>query len=240
MSRARNWCFTAWEPLDWGTLVGDIISYIIVGKEVCPDTKKVHYQGYVECHNSMRLNAMKLILGEKTHLEGKKGTQEQAIDYCKKDGEWTEHGKKKADTGKRSDMETVRGMIHDRKEDHEIVEEITGFQALRCIDTMRAKMVVPHAKGVKAVRHDIETTEAKLNDVLTEIGDYDAMSLKGSNWIGYTGHSRVVIVVEWLDRMDVRVRSEINALCRVGRKMISTKGGSCVFAPDDVYIITVE
>lgn len=239
MSRARNWCFTAWEPLEWGTLVGDVISYIIVGTEVCPETKKVHYQGYVECHNPMRLNAMKKILGEKTHLEGKKGTQAQAVDYCKKDGKFEEHGVKKTEQGKRNDLATVRNMILVGKEDHEIVEEITGFMALRCMDTMRAKMIVPHPPGVTATVNMLTCKPNELNNVLTNLGDYDPMSLKGSNWIGYTGKSRVVIVEDW--EADERLRnSEVCALFRPGRKVISTKGGSCIFAPDEIFVVTVE
>lgn len=225
--------------MNWPLLIGDELSYIIVGKEVCPDTKKEHYQGYVECRASMRLARMKVLLGEKTHLEPRKGTQDQAIDYCKKDGDFTEFGIRQARQGKRNDLANLRDMIKEKKEDHEIVEEITSFQALKCIDTMRAKMIVPHAPGVKASTRWIDTTQDGLNAVLTELGDYDDMSLQGQYWIGYTGKSRVVIVEDW-NSPQLSKNPRLSALTRPGRKVINTKGGSSIFAPDELVIVVVQ
>lgn len=83
MQGYRNWCFTSYreEPF----VLTDRMTYIIFQKEVCPTTKKEHWQGYVEFEKvtSMKM-AKKELEDPQVHLEPRKGTQQQAIDYCKK------------------------------------------------------------------------------------------------------------------------------------------------------------
>lgn len=85
----REWIFTAWEE---PTFSEDTMKYIIYGKEKCPTTDKLHYQGFVAFKKQKRLKGVKKILGDQTHIEPRRGTAEQAINYCKKDGDWQEHG----------------------------------------------------------------------------------------------------------------------------------------------------
>lgn len=55
-----------------------------------------HLQGYLELEKVMRMEAVKKMLKCPTiHLEGRKGTQEQAIEYCKKEEKWEEFGEKR-------------------------------------------------------------------------------------------------------------------------------------------------
>ncbi len=61
------------------------VKYIIIGIEICPKTKKEHYQGYMEFNEQIRFSKLKK-LQPKTHFENRKGTALQASDYCKKDG----------------------------------------------------------------------------------------------------------------------------------------------------------
>jgi hypothetical protein len=69
-----------------------------------------HYQGYVELKKRTTFPNIKTLLGSNTiHLEPRKGTAEQAADYCKKEegrlqGPW-EHGTPKpTQQGKRNDI----------------------------------------------------------------------------------------------------------------------------------------
>lgn len=78
----------------------DQIRYFIAGKETCPTTAKEHLQGYVEFTKPQRLTGVKKNLGDTTvHCEARRGTREQARDYCKKEdanpyeyGNFTEGG----------------------------------------------------------------------------------------------------------------------------------------------------
>jgi hypothetical protein len=90
--KLRNVCFTAW-PEDIETIEFEKrMKYLVYGKEICPDTKKLHYQGYVEFDRPIVFGTLKKLLGNKTHLSNRNGTAKQAADYCKKDGDFIEHG----------------------------------------------------------------------------------------------------------------------------------------------------
>lgn len=83
--RKRHWCFTSYAdtlPSDYDPLV---VRYVIYQREVCPETKKEHLQGYIEFHDNVRINQVKAVLGDqKCHLEVRQGSRTQAREYCRK------------------------------------------------------------------------------------------------------------------------------------------------------------
>ena len=80
--------------------------YIMWGHEIGESGTK-HLQGYVEFPRDRQIITIKKLPGFKTaHLEARKGTQQQAIDYCKKDGNFVEFGEKKS-PGARSDLKHI-------------------------------------------------------------------------------------------------------------------------------------
>lgn len=73
--------------------IDDKLAYVIYGHEE-GDTGTYHLQGYAQFIDRLSLSALKKIF-PRAHLENVKGTQQQAIDYCKKDGHYDEYGKLK-------------------------------------------------------------------------------------------------------------------------------------------------
>lgn len=66
-------------------LENSFIKYIIYQREVAPTTGRHHYQGYVEFKKNLTIKQAKSVLNDDTvHLEARKGTQQQAIDYVSK------------------------------------------------------------------------------------------------------------------------------------------------------------
>lgn len=234
MSRFRNACFTAWSPLGLevtSKVPGVMCKYLVVGKEVCPETKKVHYQGYLELSKPVSMKALKAWLCQETvHIEPRKGTAAQAADYCKKDGEFEEFGTM-SKQGKRNDLEVMREMVRDGAEDHEIVDVITSFQALSGIDKLRTKMIVPHksSESVEYIYKKIRVCELQEHIELLE--DYDDMSYAGIYWIGYTGKKTVAII----ERESEVCPQRMEKLLRPGRKVINIKQGCSLFAPEKLY-----
>lgn len=113
MSRARNWCFTInnWDQSDLDA-IKEKATYVVCQAE-CGESGTPHLQGYAEFDTTMRLSAVRK-LSKRAHWETRRGTQEQAIAYCKKedtrvDGPW-EFGEKK-EQGKREDVLIVKEMI---------------------------------------------------------------------------------------------------------------------------------
>lgn len=65
--------------------------YLIYGKEIAPTTGTPHLQGYVYFNNPRTVRSLiKKLYG--FHIEVAKGTPEQNITYCKKDGDFFESG----------------------------------------------------------------------------------------------------------------------------------------------------
>jgi len=93
MSKVRNYCFTlnnhtsedeevvrAWEG----------VKYLVAGREVAPSTGTPHLQGFVVFTNARTLGGLKK-LDSRIHWEAAV-TVDQAIEYCKKEGNYFEVG----------------------------------------------------------------------------------------------------------------------------------------------------
>lgn len=106
----RNYCFTLnnWTEEEYLALKKIEFVYMVVGKET-GTTGTPHLQGYVEFQNSKRLTSLKKF-NSRIHWEPRRDTQEEAIEYCKKDNEYEEFGTKK-NQGKRTDLNALRDEI---------------------------------------------------------------------------------------------------------------------------------
>lgn len=68
------------------TVYEDQFAIYIVFQEEWPDGGTRHYQGYIEVIDRTRMQRLKDKIGiSRIHLEVRRGSQEQAIKYCKKD-----------------------------------------------------------------------------------------------------------------------------------------------------------
>jgi len=124
VNACKTWCFT-W----FGTKDDDDVTvpydaewlkkekwfkYIIFAEEACPDTGRMHLQGYMELRDRLRMNQARLLMPGAC-VSMRKGTQKEAIDYCKFDDyptckvpqPYTEIGKK-AMAGTRTDLDRTR------------------------------------------------------------------------------------------------------------------------------------
>ncbi len=125
----RSWCFTLYDvELDLFTLFGGMphCRYAVWQRESCPDTHREHFQGYIEFHQPVRMSVVKSVLGG-AHIESRRGSREQARDYCRKEesrvegpwefGTWTPGGQ-----GARSDLLAVACAISGGKRAAEIAD----------------------------------------------------------------------------------------------------------------------
>lgn len=92
MSTHRNWVFTLnnWTDGDLCAARGLGCSFGVIGKEV-GEGGTPHLQGYVRFTNPVRLSALHTAL-PRAHWEPRRGTHEQARDYCRKDGDFDQWG----------------------------------------------------------------------------------------------------------------------------------------------------
>ncbi len=111
--QSRNWCFTDFELSDWSKIYSgnDDIRYICWGLETCPETKKKHYQGWIQVDKKKRLNGIKkLCQSKKIHVEACRGTEGDNEKYCQKDNKYTTIGEYKTQ-GQRTDLEQLKIIV---------------------------------------------------------------------------------------------------------------------------------
>lgn len=108
MSQAKHWTFTLNNPTEGDQdalrTLGSNVPYLVFGREVGANGTP-HLQGYVDFGRRVRFNAAKDYIGANAHIEIKRGTPQQAADYCKKDGDFEEFGDLKKQQGKRTDWD---------------------------------------------------------------------------------------------------------------------------------------
>lgn len=95
---SRSYCFTLnnYTEQEYEDLVGLFNSggcqYLIIGKEVAPETGTEHLQAFIYFKNAKSFSAAKAVLGHRAHLEIAKGTIDQNYRYCSKGGNFATWG----------------------------------------------------------------------------------------------------------------------------------------------------
>ena len=122
-SPSRSWCFTVFAQ-DFGEdLVAlwpvEGVRYIVCQRERCPETARLHWQGYVETERPCRFSWFRdRGWPSGSHFERRRGTRDEARDYCRKEdtrdanthplelGSWLTGGQ-----GSRSDLTALRDRV---------------------------------------------------------------------------------------------------------------------------------
>lgn len=121
--QVRNICFTIFSEgehdplrlLDLSLPCFQHVKYLVYQLEMCPETLRLHFQGYMELTQPKTYAALHLLDGFRTaHFEKRRGTAKQAANYCKKedsrlDGPW-ELGEC-SQQGVRADLLEVKSQI---------------------------------------------------------------------------------------------------------------------------------
>lgn len=155
-------CFTSYDLLTEPIWDEKIMDYLIFQKEICPDTGRQHYQGYVEFKKTARLHSIWESLGKKgCHVETRKAKDgKKAADYCRKPetavpGSQKEFGKLQGSgQGFRTDLEKPTKMLLAGKSLKELamehpvafIKHSRGFQELQRILRPEIKIPKPEIK----------------------------------------------------------------------------------------------
>ncbi len=100
MVSSRYWCITSFDLVQFPQNVIEQfefkkVTYYVLGKEMCPTTKRLHWQAYVELDRSQKMSWLKNNLSPTAHLKMRNDDIGiNASDYCKKGiqshAEWSE------------------------------------------------------------------------------------------------------------------------------------------------------
>jgi len=168
-----HWCFTINNPSSAtdDALRSIPVDYMIVGKEICPTTSTPHYQGYLKLKTKARLSALKKLLPT-AHLELRKGTVAQAIDYCKKEGDY-------AETGNVPEEQTSKATAV-RKREFEVAFDLAKRDL---VDQIEPEMQIKYLKTLKALADDHRAP-------CTEAADTTGVWIWGPPGVGKSRYAR--------------------------------------------------
>ena len=132
----------------------DFLKYAVWQKEKAPETGHIHYQGYIELTKKCRITALKKIYPT-IHFEIRKGTQQQAIDYCKKEETRVEgpfiFGTPKKQ-GKRNDLIKLKEYAVSHKRKRELPEKLyTSYAQYPKFYSEMALLYKPESKPRKTI-----------------------------------------------------------------------------------------
>ncbi len=81
--KRNHWCFTSYLDKLPESYDAKIVRYIVYQREICPESKREHWQGYIEFYDQKRIGELKKLMGE-LHGEARKGSRTAAREYCMK------------------------------------------------------------------------------------------------------------------------------------------------------------
>lgn len=230
--RFRNICFTAWcENIEYDT---EYMTYLIVGKEICPSTGKEHFQGYCELKRQTDFSVVKRLLGgDATHLEKRRGSAKQASSYCKKENDFIEYGELSTQ-GKRKDLEDV---VEDIQQGTSIRDVALGhpveyIKYHRGIEKLRNFMIEPRnwITNVHCLYGKTGTGKSKLAREMCETPPYVWYPHYEKWFNGYDGQE-CVIFEEYRGQFPL---GELLSLTDRYSTQVQTKGGMVEFAPKKI------
>lgn len=264
--RQRHWCLTTFDTKKfktWADTLDTGIRYMVYQLERCESTGKIHIQAYVEFYKQFRRRQVKSILQDNTlHCEVRKGTRDQARDYCMKEEdhpwyavhypEWDkgfrligtvpiEIGTYAREQGHRSDLVQVTDMIKNGSTEFQILEECPQQYLKYSGHIKRAINLYKHR--VLNTWHDIkchvlwgDAGSGKTRRVFDEYGPENVYCpiWTGTKWWfdGYTGQ-KVLLINEFYGQCRTAVMQK---LLDKYRMLVEDKGSMVTSNWDTIYI----
>lgn len=241
--KSRNYCLTFFTKPKHTLPRG--VRYAIYGEERCKPTKehpegRIHWQSYIELYGSQRWNWIKKAWGDKTiHIQARKGTREQARDYCRKDGKFEEHGKWIKGQGHRTDLETIAdGLVNGDITITDVMEQAPAKycqyrNGLKDLAGLGAKKKANEFRKVEVVLLTGATGTGKTRRAMEE-AQYRIQGTQLDWWQDYEGE-KVICIDEYNN--DVNITEMLNLLDGY-RLRLNVKGSHTYALWDKVYITT--
>lgn len=238
-----HWCFTLnnWTEEQRKAILGLFphqCKYIVVGKEVGA-AGNPHLQGYINLTKKTTLAGIKKLIPFNPHFEIKQGSPKQAADYCKKDGDFEEHGELPMSKEEQGQLEkerwdTARNLAKQGKFDEIdselMIRYVSSFQKIHSMVHVRPAML-------ETLEHEwwYGPTGCGKSYTAEQLPDrYDKARNKW--WDGYDGQANVVI--EEFGKEDVWMHSYLKTWCDRYAFSAEVKGGTKTIRPPKIIIIS--
>nr|WAE42341.1 MAG: replication associated protein [Cressdnaviricota sp.] len=238
--RTRNWTFTLnnytaeeearFQSADWVKQ----ISWFIYGHEEGEDAHTPHLQGTVVFFNAKTFTQVRSFFGERFHVEQRKGTLEQNIAYCSKEGKFIEYGTRPKQ-GSRTDIADVKKRILKGDPLGSIIMDAPSYQSARHAELLFKYQPMPPEQKRSIMWYYGSTGTGKTRLAVTESkGDYWIAQSSLKWWDGYVGQKYVI-----LDdfRADFCTFHELLRITDRYPYRVQVKGASLWLQPSTTHII---
>ncbi len=222
-------------------MVVGVGTYLIYGREGKEQGFTPHLQGFLALPERKRGSQVKALLSPRAHVEKKQKTLDQAADYCKKEGDYTEFGERPLEnsgSGRRTDLETIRESIAAGITDLELADNHFGqwvfhrrsFEAYRALRHDKPRSVPSEVRVYWG-----DTGTGKTRRVVEAEPSLWIAPDNQLNWFdGYSGQPAVL-----LDDFTGCKVSKFGFLLRLLDRyamQVPVKGGFVNWAPARIYI----
>lgn len=243
-SRSKYYCFTLNNYNDDDCqriknlfLQGEA-TYVIIGHEIGAETNTRHLQGYVEFFKRIRLSQVKRLVSSRAHFEARRGTSDQASDYCKKDGNFEEHGTlSESQAGKRNDLLKLKEDIDNGSTLLNISDDHFG-SFLRYERSIKSYYLL-HGGNNKPLPSVVvyygATGTGKTRSVWDNAKDHsDIWVYPGNGWFdGYIGQP--IALFDDFYGSEIKISLLLKILDRYPLR-VPIKGGFTWWVPEEIYI----
>lgn len=247
MARYHNVVFTWNNPEGHIEFDPEKMKYLVYQEEV-GENGTYHFQGYCEFTNKLSLNPAKALLGgASVHIERRRGSQEQAITYAKKEDTRVdgphEFGEPRTQ-GKRMDLEGFKDAVMSGARKRDLLDEHVSIIARypKFYDQL-TMMNRPTRSEEPVVTLLIgETGSGKTRYVMDKYGEdedfYVAPLNNGTMWYDtFDGHTKVLLD-DFAGKMShISLCSLLRLLDRYP-VLVPTKGSHTWWLPNEVFITT--
>lgn len=238
--RARGWVFTLnnytedeVNLLSKGGSSPDAVVYLTFGKEV-GDSGTPHLQGYIHFTSVKSFKQAKAAISDRAYVDKRKGTPQQAIEYCHKDGEVVEYGER-PHQGKRTDLDSVCDLV------------LSGTSLADVAET-HPTTFVKYSRGIKELK--LQVTKPYHRDDVCGIWVYGPPGTGKSHWAqmkypnaykkpqskwfdGYNGEKEII-----LDDLDVNCFGHLLKIWADKWPCTGETKGGTVHLMHDVFVVT--
>lgn len=213
----------------------------------------LHFQGYCELKSALRLSPLKTLMGsDSIHIEQRRGTAEQARDYCMKDDTRVEdspvcqHGEMKiTKPGKRNDLKAFMEEVRSgEKRKRDLVEDHYGTIARypKFYDTLTLMHRPTRTVDLEVILHIGDTGLGKTRVVMDAHAEdqdfYIAPLSNGTPWYDHYDQHRTVLLDDFSGASSHMSLVTLLRLLDRYPVMVPTKGSHTWWLPNRIYVTT--
>lgn len=237
--KVRHYCVTFWTKPELLEDYHDCVRYAIYGEEICPETKSLHWQSYIELKNPQRGSYIaKIYNDKKIKFFVRKGSRDQARTYCQKDDRYEEIGVWIKGQGHRSDLSTV---VEELKEGKSLKEVMLDHPKTYCqfrngLKDISAAIIKDNIPKFRDVRVTLVTGPTGCGKTRLAMSDatYKIQGHQMNWWQDYDG-DKVICIDEYNNNVSI---DELLALLDGYILRLNVKGSHTYAHWDKVYITT--